>query len=247
MSQFAPPPLQFAASDRDGKPPLVPMKPMLPAGVEQQKQQQPFWASSTTRRHRQQEPVPALPHPQSGRSGDAGEPAAALHETAAPAAIAEDPSDGPAVEAPHPAPAPAQRHAFAEPLPADGPEYSPHKRQRDGPGEFGVAEHGDLDPQHASGGFQPEYTQSSAAAAQDAEAVASARQRLQRLERNIAALTQQRAEARAPYQLHNFASPQHTETHKPVRCIHGAQYVDREGVATTFPMRPWVAHARPSC
>ena len=64
MAQFAPPPPQFASGAADGKPPLVPMQPMLPAGAEQpSQQQQPIWASSSAKRGRQRHMAQLDPSP----------------------------------------------------------------------------------------------------------------------------------------------------------------------------------------
>ena len=200
MSQFAPPPPQFAANGNDGKPPLVPMKPMLPAGVEQQKQQQPFWSNSTTRRSRQQEqpapaPTPAHQQPQNGCSGEApaGEAEANAQDSTATAVALPASSE---FVAPQPAQHPEQWQAPADLQPMEAAAYSPHKRQRDGPGEFTPSGYGGGDERQHASVVQLEDPQSPAAGARDEDAAASARQRLQQLERHVAALSQQRAEAR---------------------------------------------------
>ena len=200
MAQFAPPPPQFASAPGDGKPPLVPMQPMLPVGAEQPlQQQQPIWATSSFKRDRQRQAASADTRqpPQNGTGGSvvAEAPAQAAATIAEPESWPNDSSSTQPLAEPVP-------QWTAEPEAALTSQHSPHKRQREGPddetatryaSEDAMAQQWDHD--QASSEQQPPE------AAVSGEAAASARQRLQQLEREAAPLVQQRAEVR-----HNFSA-----------------------------------------
>jgi len=194
MAQFAPPPPQFASAPGDGKPPLVPMKPMLPVGAEQaqQQQQQPIWASSSSKRDRQRQAAPADTHPPAHNgTGGADEPTA---QADAPVAGPESHPNGSGSTQSHAEPVPQWS---AEPQAAPTAQHSPHKRQREGPQDTAAAEYASEDAQAQQWDHdQAPYEQQPPEAAVSGEAAASARQRLEQLEHDVTPLVQQRAEVR---------------------------------------------------
>ncbi len=194
MAQFAPPPPQFASAPGDGKPPLVPMKPMLPAGAEQPTQQQPIWATSSSKRDRQRQAAPAdtPPPAHNGTGGSiANEPPA---QAAAPVTDPELYPNGSSSTQGHAEPVPQWT---AEPEAAPPAQHSPHKRQREGPQDAPAAQYASEDAQAQHWDHdQAAYEQQPPEAAVSGEAAASARQRLQQLEYDVAPLVQQRAEVR---------------------------------------------------
>ena len=196
MAQFAPPPPQFASAPGDGKPPLVPMKPMLPVGADQPQQQQPIWASSSSKRDRRRQVAPAAtqqPVVNGTGASLADEPPA----QAAPP-VAEPGSWLNGSSATQPVADPVLQWT-AEPEAAVPSQHSPHKRQREGPQDDAAAatQYASEDAQAQQWDHvQPTYEQLPPEAAMSGDAAASARQRLQQLEHDVAPLVQQRAEVR---------------------------------------------------